>query len=224
MKRLSVIILFALPFIFTSCEGDFDDFFGDLLDQASGSAEVFALVANSNDTVFNSTFEFSAVSVIDTTIENVDISYLIGVSAHTSLEEQEIDFPYMLCTLGDTLEGLHTVNFVIDTSFILNFDYEEFVQTNRENIVAIIADEENWFIGSSGNIQLDVYEGYGGLIDGSFNNVVAYHLTQEIVDDVVDNYEAGNIVQTIGIIANIPTVTLHGSFSSRNIDIMQFLQ
>ena len=74
MKRLSVIILFALPFIFTSCEGDFDDFFGDLLDQASGSAEVFALAANSNDTVFNSTFEFSAVSVIDTTIENIDIS------------------------------------------------------------------------------------------------------------------------------------------------------
>lgn len=224
MKRLSVIILFALPFIFTSCEGDFEDFFGDLLDQASGSAEVFALEENSNDTVFNGSFEFSAVSVIDTTIENVDISYLIGISAHTSLEEQEIDFPYMLCTLGDTLEGLHTVNFTIDTSFILNFDYEEFVQTNRENIVAIIADEENWYIGSSGSIQLDVYEGYGGLVDGSFNNVIAYHLTQEIVDEVVENYEAGDIVQTLGIIANIPTVRLHGSFSSRNIDVMQFLQ
>jgi hypothetical protein len=224
MKRLSVIILFALPFIFTSCEGDFEDFFGDLLDQASGSAEVFALEENSNDTVFNGSFEFSAVSVIDTTIENVDISYLIGISAHTSMEEQQIDFPYMLCTLGDTLEGLHIVNFTIDTSFILNFDYEEFVQTNRENIAAIIADEEKWYIGSSGSIQLDVYEGYGGLVDGSFNNVIAYHLTQEIVDDVVDNYEAGNIVQTLGIIANIPTVTLHGNFSSRNIDVMQFLQ
>ena len=224
MKRLSVIILFTLPFIFTSCEGDFDDFFGDLLDQASGSAEVFALEENSNDTIFNGSFEFSAVSVIDTTIENVDISYLIGISAHTSLEEQEIDFPYMLCTLGDTLEGLHTVNFTIDTSFILNFDYEEFVQTNRENIVAIIADEENWYIGSSGSIQLDVYEGYGGLVDGSFNNVIAYHLTQEIVDDVVDNYEAGNIVQTLGIIANIPTVRFHGRIPSRNIDVMQLLQ
>ena len=109
MKRLSIIILFALPFIFTSCEGDFADMFGDILDQAVGEAEVTITKENSTDTL---EFEFSGISNIDTTIENVDISYLIGLSAHTSLEEQEIGFPYMLCTLGDTLEGLHNVNFV----------------------------------------------------------------------------------------------------------------
>lgn len=221
MKRLSIIILFALPFIFTSCEGDFADMFGDILDQAAGEAEVIITKENSTDTL---EFEFSAISNIDTTIENVDISYLIGLSAHTSLEEQEIGFPYMLCTLGDTLEGLHNVNFVVDTTFILHFNYEEFVRTNRENIVAIIADEENWYIGSSGTIQINQYESYGGLVEGTFNNIVAYHLTLEECEGIIYDYESGNVISAVTRIANFPTVTLNGSFTSRNLDVLQYLQ
>ena len=224
MKRLFFVIVFALPFIFTSCEGEFGDMFGDILDQASGNAEICALDEISNDTVFNGTFEFSAISDIDTTIENVDISYLIGLSAHTSLEEQEIGFPYMLCTLSDTLQGLHNVDFAIDTTFILNFNYEEFAKTNRKNIIAIIEDEENWYIGSTGGIRLEQYESYGGLVEGTFDNIVAYHLTQEIVNNVTSDYNSGNIVSALARIANIPTVILKGSFSSRNIDVMDFLQ
>ena len=222
MKRLSIIILFALPFIFTSCEGDFADMFGDILSQATGEAEVTITKENSVDTTLF--FEFSAISNIDTTIESVDISYLIGISAHTSLEEEEIDFPYMLCTLGDTLEGLHNVNFIVDTNFILHFNYEEFARTNRENIVAIIADEENWYIGSTGSIQLNQYESYGGLVEGTFNNIAAYHLTQDLVDLIVDYYEMGNITSVMTEIANIPTVVLNGSFTSRNLDVMSYLQ
>ena len=221
MKRLSIIILFALPFIFTSCEGDFGDMFGDILDQAVGEAEVTITKENSTDTL---EFEFSGISNIDTTIENVDISYLIGLSAHTSLEEQEIGFPYMLCTLGDTLEGLHNVNFVVDTNFILHFDYEEFVRTNRENIVAIIADEENWYIGSSGTIQINQYESYGGLVEGTFNNIVAYHLTLEECEGIIYDYESGNVISAVTRIANFPTVVLNGSFTSRNLDVLQYLQ
>ena len=222
MKRLSIIILFALPFIFTSCEGDFADMFGDILDQAAGEAQVTITRENSIDSTL--IFEFSAISNIDTTIENVDISYLIGLSAHTSLEEQEIGFPYMLCTLGDTLEGLHNVNFVVDTTFILHFNYEEFVKTNRENVVAIIADEENWYIGYTGSIQLEQYESYGGLVEGTFNNIIAYHLTLEECEGIIDDYNSGNVISAVTRIANFPTVVLNGSFTSRNLDVLQYLQ
>lgn len=223
MKRLSIIMMMALPLFFASCEGGFEDLFNDIVSQATGDAQVYVINNNdSGDTLRSEIFEFSVASNIDTTIDDTEISYLVGFSSHTSLEEATIDFPFMFYTLSDTIVGTHYINLQLDTAFIANFDYKEFVNTNRDNVIALIADEETWYIASSGAIQLNEYEGYGGLVQGEFTNIQAYKLTKTAVEEIQDLYNSGDIFAAVEKIEAIPVVFLNGDFNSRNLDVLSF--
>lgn len=224
MRRIVTIFLVAMPFLFVSCEDMIGGIFDDLVDQISGNAQICVLDETGADTLHTNVFEFSAATNIDTVIDEIDLSYVVGLSAHGSLEEQEVDFPFLFYTFSDTLAGLHTVNLSVDTSFILNFDYMEFLNSNQDNMVAYIQDEETWYLASSGSLQLDSYEGYGGLVEGQFQNLVAYKITKADVDSIVADYESGNYVSMSERVENIQKVLLNGEFKSRNLDVLQFLE
>lgn len=223
MKRLSIIMMMVLPLFFASCEGGFEGLLGDIVSQATGNAKIYVIDDNNNsDTLRSEIFEFSLASNFDTVIENVEISYLVGFSSHTSLEQTTIDFPFMFYTLSDTVAGTHYIDLQLDTAFIVNFDYEEFINSNRDNVMALIADEETWYVATSGSIQLTEYEGYGGLIQGEFAGVQAYELTKSAIEEIQSLYKSGNILEAIEKIEAIPVVSLSGDFNSRNIDVLGF--
>ena len=100
----------------------------------------------------------------------------------------------------------------------------EFLNSNQDNMVAYIQDEETWYLASSGSLQLDSYEGYGGLVEGQFQNLVAYKITKADVDSIVADYESGNYVSMSERVENIQKVLLNGEFKSRNLDVLQFLE
>ena len=100
----------------------------------------------------------------------------------------------------------------------------EFLNSNQDNMVAYIQDEETWQLASSGSLQLDSYEGYGGLVEGQFQNLVAYKITKADVDSIVADYESGNYVSMSERVENIQKVLLNGEFKSRNLDVLQFLE
>lgn len=223
MKRLSIFLVMALPLIFTSCEGGFEDLFNDIVSEATGNAEIHVLDYNTSDTLQSEAFEFSVASSIDTIIDEIPISYLAGFSSHTSLEEAEIDFPFMFYTLSDTVVGTHYVDLQLDTSFLLHFDYEEFVNTNHDNVMALIIDEDTWIIASSGSIELTDYEGYGGISAGSFSNMVAYRLTKSAIEEIQTLYDAGDFLAIGEKIEEIPVMIISGEFNSRNLDVLSFI-
>ena len=223
MKKLWYILI--TPFILAGCEGtDFNGMFGDLIGDIVGNASVVAYDQTTNDTAYTAIFNASTITYIDTVIDDVEISYLANIAANTNIDSGEIDFPYMFFILTDTVApDYYTINLQIDTSFIMNFNFDEFIDNRNDNLLVIALSETNWLIASNGAINLNSYEGYGGEIMGNFRNLIAYELTQEMVNAIVEDVENEDMVSALEKIESIPCLRLDGNFESRHLNINSFL-
>ena len=130
----------------------------------------------------------------------------------------------MFFILTDTVApDYYTINLQIDTTFIMNFNFDEFIDNRNDNLLVIALSETNWLIASNGAINLNSYEGYGGEIMGNFRNLIAYELTQEMVNAIVEDVENEDMVSALEKIESIPYLRLDGNFESRHLNINSFL-
>jgi hypothetical protein len=224
MKKLWYILI--TPFILAGCEDiDFDNMFGDILDEITGNASMVAYNNNSNDTVYAETFNASTIMyTADTTSEGEISDYLANIAANTNIDSGEVTFPYMFFSLDDTIEGnYYSINCPIDLAFILDFNLDNFIGNRSNNLLVIALSETNWIIASNGSINLTNYEGYGGLIEGNFSDVIAFELNQEIINEIIEDANNNDLVSALEKIESIPCLRLDGNFESRHLNINSFL-
>lgn len=215
------ISIVATIFAMASCEITSDDNSdpGSDIDGILGEATIqVACDGVTTETHFTS-------SVMDVITEE-DAYATIDISACVDLLDVELEFPYMAFQFRDTTAGIYNLNPVVTPQLLMDFNYETITDMISSpagfNFVIIAISDTSWFITKSGSINVTSYaDRAGDLMEGSFNNVTAYYLTQGNVDrfnDAINDIIGGGGMPDIN--DYVKEATISGSFSSRRASVV----
>lgn len=237
MKKRFAIIATAVAamFGFAACEGD--NPFENLTDVPDllGHINLTVSEATAGDQAYadGDVLNFaSAMSNVNLTIEDTLVvdygSVLIGTEANLlSGNVANITFPLIGINLRDTVTGNYEINCPVNQiSFFENLDTSDWRnlitknQPNLGNIFVVAANEHAMYIGYEGTVNITKFNGMGTLVEGTVNNVKALYVTEQDIEDLMDEDDPASI----NIVERFPHVTFNGEIASRRADMQAVLQ
>lgn len=223
-KLLLSIVFVASCFIFSSCEGLFDNLLGsaDIVVTDNNGGTFYAPDGPASDSIHFS----SSVSDVITTSDST-FSYL-SLCANIDLTTADvISYPYLGILVTDSTATTYAID-ALDLDILQNLEVGKLLTTlaNR-NLVVLAVSDTSWYISNGGNVTIDEFATYGHLTKAQFDNVEMLYFTQSGIDyitDLVNRSVEGDIdaittLATFNISTCFPPVTLTGTFSSRRMNI-----
>lgn len=135
-----------------------------------------------------------------------------------------INFPLCGINLRDTVAKNYVVSCPID-----NFDAFEYAKQENwnallisnsvhlTNVIVLAMDEENYFLGYDGSINITEFSAVGGLVKGQINNMRAFYITKAQMEALWAMTEEERGAYTP--VNYFQSVTLNGEISSRRANI-----
>lgn len=156
---------------FTSCE----DMTGGLI----GSATVIVESSNDDDaTVSRDTLSFSS-SVCDVYQDSLH-SGPLSIAARIDLTEGAVDIqpPFMVFHMNDTLTGSYTCDSVSPTELATLADMLDEEMLNAKNFILVKTNDSTIIMSHAGQLSMTQFPTYGKLVKCDFDSVRCYVLTE----------------------------------------------
>lgn len=205
MKKGLFLIAAAIVCMFsiTSCEEGFTMNATDVeIDNILGSASIYVYDTVLFDTVH---MEFSS-SIFDNLSGQPDTDGIVhysgfGLNANVDLANADLVYPLAIIKTSDTTTGVYTFSNFITLDFIKTLERDSIInlvtEPNDQSMLVIAQSDTSWLLAYAGNIVINTYPAVGHIVEGEFNNVLAYTVTMSKVNELnyivnfITNYTPG---------------------------------
>lgn len=231
-KFFYAAVLMVAGFSFTSC--DPDEMF-DIVDEISGSVSLTITCPGVENTYTDGQIITFTSCVADAFMDSINQLHNVCLAANVSLADADLTIgaPYMGFQVNDSVAGTYQIENIITKENIINFTPVEFIDNKTgSNTFALVSTDTTCYIAKSGSINITAYNGYGQLVEGRLDNVVAYYITLSKVEYLANLYDAATsgdasaiaTLATINLDTYFDQVTFNGNFSSRRMAVSRLLE
>lgn len=229
-KVLFGCIILSLAFAMTSCDGlNLNSIFNPE-EELVGNASI--VITRNNDGVIEHDsihFTSSLVDVFD--FADVDSTLgegysTIDISANVNLSEANVSlaFPFMYVRLDDSTAKSYTMDTILTIDLLNGLDFAKLVNVlanpDGGNMVLIAENDSCWYISHAGEFVVTRYPTVGNIVEGTFNNVEAWYVTQAKINELNDDIQNYNFAHLGDLNYYFPRVTINGNINSRRWSII----
>jgi hypothetical protein len=229
MKKITLFgVVVTMAMMMASCDDlnlnnlfSDDDVLGDIIGNATVVISRNGAEGPQTDSI---RFISSITDVFDVTVGDMKSEQgasTIDISANVELNDAnvELEFPFMYFRLGDTVSGVYPMDTIVTLDLLQGLNFERLVDVLADpaggNMVLIAENDSCWYITYSGNLTVAQYPTVGKLVEGTFNGIGAWYITQSKVNELNDDINNYNLAHIDDLEYYFPRVTLTGNFSSR---------
>ena len=237
MKKTLLFMAAAMVCMFgmTSCDGetiDLNQFSGqDILGHITlvvSEAQEGQPLAEGDTVALKSAMCDATFEIVDGITVNAGSVFVGTASDIVANGNTNINYPLCGINLRDTLAGTHAVSCPVT-----DFSAFEYARTgnwaalilgagmNLGNVVVLAMDEDNYFLGYQGSIEITEFSSVGSLVKGQINNLKAFYITKTQMEALWAMSEEER--SAITPINYFQSVTLNGEISSRRANMEDVL-
>lgn len=237
MKKPFLFMAAAVACLFglTACDGeeiDLGQFTGqDLLGHITlyaSNVQGEQPYANGDTIALKSAMCNATVEIVDGVTVNAGSVFVATASDIVANGNTNINYPLCGINLRDTVAMNYVISCPVDDFSALEYARQQnwtglllsgTVQLG--NVLVLAADEENYYLGYEGSIDITEFSNVGSLVKGTVNNVKAFYVTKAQMQalDAMSAEERAALTP----VNYFPTVTLNGEISSRRANMEDVL-
>lgn len=180
-KILALAMAVSALFAFSACEIDGLD---ELIDTNSILGKVQVTTSNGEAGVTyvdGTTLRFNS-SLCNAVITDTSLYTMVLATERDLVDnnEYELSYPLIGMKLFDTVAGVYNINHTMSYEFLISVDWKHLLTANDTvgNMFVMAVDEDGFYFGMNGSIELSEYNGMGTLVKGNINNLRAVYMSR----------------------------------------------
>ena len=180
-KILALAMAVSAMFAFSACELDGLE---DLIDTNSILGRIDVTTSNGQDGVTyedGTTIRFMS-SLCNAVVTDTSLHTMVLATQRNLVDDNayELSYPLIGMKLFDTVAGVYTINHVMSYEFLISVDWKHLLTANDTvgNMFVMAVDEDGFYFGMNGSIELTKYNGMGTMVEGTINNLQAVYMSR----------------------------------------------
>lgn len=180
-KILALAMAVSALFAFSACEIDGLE---DLIDTNSILGRIDVTTSNGQDGVTyedGTTIRFMS-SLCNAIVTDTSLYTMVLATQRNLVDDNayELSYPLIGMKLFDTVAGVYTFNHVMSYEFLISVDWKHLLTANDTvgNMFVMAVDEDGFYFGMNGSIEISEYNGMGTMVKGNINNLQAVYMSR----------------------------------------------
>lgn len=180
-KILALAMAVSALFAFSACEIDGLE---DLIDTNSILGRIDVTTSNGQDGVTyedGTTIRFMS-SLCNAVVTDTSLYTMVLATQRNLVDDNayELSYPLIGMKLFDTVAGVYTINHVMSYEFLISVDWKHLLTANDTvgNMFVMAVDEDGFYFGMNGSIEISEYNGMGTMVKGNINNLQAVYMSR----------------------------------------------
>lgn len=180
-KILALAMAVSALFAFSACEIDGLE---DLIDTNSILGRIDVTTSNGQDGVTyedGTTIRFMS-SLCNAVVTDTSLYTMVLATQRNLVDDNayELSYPLIGMKLFDTVAGVYTFNHVMSYEFLISVDWKHLLTANDTvgNMFVMAVDEDGFYFGMNGSIEISEYNGMGTMVKGNINNLQAVYMSR----------------------------------------------